>query len=168
MRRIPRSVAFPVAAVVTVFAIAGYLALRPPFKENGISGHSESGPGVYAFAFPPFDNASLSRVTVIGLSIDEVPPGVTVLGYRLVDLGADKRGYKTFWSAAGQSFDFRSNPLFTSDQPLTVTPFSAHRKFAMVEIRVTGEPTGELSGCAVHYRSLGFDRTQHLSCRQGF
>lgn len=159
-------------AVILVLAVgvAGYLTFRPPFKENGVTstpGEMVSS-GDFAFAFPPFANGSPATVTVTGLSIDHVPAGVTVTGYRLVDLGPDEHGYRTSWDAADPTFDLHRDPLFEPGARLIVPRFTTHRLFAMVEYRVNAHPSGPLSGCTVRYRSVGLDRTQHLVCTENF
>ncbi len=93
---------------------------------------------------------------------------MTVPGYRLIDLGADGRGYRTSWSASGSTFNLRSNPLFEPGARLIVSPFTEFRLFAMAEVRVTLIPTEPISGCTVRYRALGRDRTQHLACAARF
>lgn len=156
--------------LVAVVAVLAYPVLRPPFKESGVSTEvgPEVRPGDYAFAFPPFDNESAVTVTVTDMSIDQVPDGVTVLGYRLVDLGADGRGYRTSWSGSGPPFNLRSDPLFKPGARLIVPPFTKFRLFVMAEVRVTRIPTEPIGGCTVRYRALGRDRTQHLACTARF
>jgi hypothetical protein len=117
----------------------------------------------YGFAFPILVNISTSPLSLTGFRLTSVPPGVDVVGYRLLS-SRDTNGYAfNSYIGAKRQDDYSKYPDYLPKHP-TLAPRSQSSYYGVVIVKVVGRVRRHLSGCAVSYSQRGKAYQQQLRC----
>lgn len=123
---------------------------------------------VYALSFPFMVNRSDRQVTVTGFSVQNVPRGLRVLGYRVLNTNETHGLINVGYLGGGSRKDNVTAYRDYFGKSITVPPRSPSSYYAMVEVRLTGKVRTDLTGCVVHYTTAGERFTQTLGCAYRF
>jgi len=119
-------------------------------------------------SFPFMVNRSDRQVTVTGFSVQNVPRGLRVLGYRVLNTNETHGLINVGYLGGGSRKDNVTAYRDYFGKSITVPPRSPSSYYAMVEVRLTGKVRTDLTGCVVHYTTAGERFTQTLGCAYRF
>lgn len=123
---------------------------------------------VWDLAFPVLANHSDHTIHVTGFSVDRVPSGMKLLGYRVLN-SRETHGILTTATPGDKDPKFDVTRFRDySGRPITIPPKQSSPYYGLVEVKLTGKVDHDLTGCTVRYRMAGQQYQQTLRCDFSF
>jgi hypothetical protein len=138
--------------------------------EIGMDGGAHPGE-IVGFAMPQMRNTSERSLQIIGFRLDQVPSGITVVGFRLLSVN-DTNGVQLGSFPVDHRCDDRSGagydcyPDYLPQHP-EIKPGHVSDLYPVVYIKVLGPPSDhayQASGCEYLYTVQGVQHQQQAPC----
>ena len=117
-------------------------------------------------AFPLIKNETSRPITIDRISLDHLPAGLRVTGYRAISL---RYGYIVLSREnKGGKDDFLTYPNLVHQGRLQIAPHSIGHVFFAVDLVARKKNPGKASGCTIHYKVNGVRYFQTFHCAYNF